>query len=206
MTVALYQLLTVNGRGNTFDIHILASVIARYGVGDSTSAAEALGLDAVDLEALVAAHFPGLPSETLSSTGSDKAAGANAGGAVDEFADLRDLLREHAVDTSLSHWLAAVVARAALCPNHLWEDLGLRNRGEVSALMQRHFPALAQRNAGSRMRWKKFLYKQLCDRAEISLCRAPNCQVCDEYSSCFSIEQAALDRDAGTAWLVGGGA
>lgn len=203
MTLALYQLLTVNGRGNPFDIHVLASVVARYCTGGRVSATDALGLDAADLAALVAAHFPGLPPQILAS--GDGSTAANASAAADEFVDLRDLLREHAGDAPLSHWLAAVVARAALRPSHLWEDLGLRNRDEVSALMKRHFPALAQRNAGSRMRWKKFLYKQLCDRAEISLCRAPNCQVCDDYASCFSVEQTALDRDAGTAWLVGGG-
>jgi nitrogen fixation protein NifQ len=203
MTGRLYQFLRACGRGEAFDVHVLASVIARRVAGGGAVTGKALGLDAADLVALLATYFPAFPSGSLVSSLCDR---AEQGALADEFPDLRDLLLEHAADAPLSRWLAGVVARAALCPNHLWEDLGLRNRGEVSALMHRHFPALAQRNAGSRMRWKKFLYKQLCDKAEVSLCRAPNCNVCDEHSSCFSTEQTALDRDAGTAWLVGGGA
>ena len=40
------------------------------------------------------------------------------------------------------------------------------------------------------MKWKKFLYKQLCDRAEINACRAPSCSVCSDYARCFGPEDA----------------
>ncbi|NTV11887.1 MAG: nitrogen fixation protein NifQ, partial [Zoogloea sp.] len=57
-------------------------------------------------------------------------------------------------------------------------------RPALSALLGRHFPALAAKNVHN-MRWKKFVYKQLCDRAEVHACRAPSCGQCGEYAACF---------------------
>jgi nitrogen fixation protein NifQ len=39
------------------------------------------------------------------------------------------------------------------------------------------------------MKWKKFFYKQLCDRAEVKMCPAPSCQVCNDYQNCFGSEE-----------------
>ena len=65
---------------------------------------------------------------------------------------------------------------AAWPPDHLWQDLGLPARGELTALMRRNFPTLAARNVKD-MKWKRFLYKQLCEAEGIYTCRAPSCQV-----------------------------
>ena len=46
---------------------------------------------------------------------------------------------------------------------------------------------LARRN-GKDMKWKKFLYKQLCDTEGIYTCRAPSCEVCADYQNCFGPE------------------
>jgi nitrogen fixation protein NifQ len=81
------------------------------------------------------------------------------------------------------------LACASLGDNHLWQDLLLSSRRELSALIGHWFPALARRNDRD-MKWKKFLYKQLCDRAEISVCRAPSCSVCTDYAQCFGPEDA----------------
>ena len=56
-------------------------------------------------------------------------------------------------------------------------------------VMTRWFPRLAERNDRD-MKWKKFLYKQLCDRAEVSACRAPSCGVCTDQVVCFGPEEA----------------
>ena len=54
--------------------------------------------------------------------------------------------------------------------------------------MVRHFSALALRN-NQDMKWKKFLYKQLCEQEGINACRAPSCEVCTDYLKCFGPEE-----------------
>jgi nitrogen fixation protein NifQ len=53
--------------------------------------------------------------------------------------------------------------------------------------MTENFPQLAARNEHD-MKWKKFLYKQLCDRKGVNTCRAPTCEYCVDYLSCFGAE------------------
>ena len=81
-------------------------------------------------------------------------------------------------------WLAGAVAAACMGDNHLWQDLGLDNRQELSELLSTHFPALHAKNTGN-MKWKKFFYKQLCERAEIRACRAPG--YCQKYASDLTV-------------------
>jgi nitrogen fixation protein NifQ len=87
--------------------------------------------------------------------------------------------------------LAHAIGLASLDDNHLWQDLQLPSRAQLSALMSQWFPRLAEKNSAD-MKWKKFLYKQLCDRAEIQACRAPSCGVCSDYGNCFGSEEVAL--------------
>jgi nitrogen fixation protein NifQ len=82
---------------------------------------------------------------------------------------------------------AAMIARRAQRPNHLWQDLGLNNRAELSQLMTRHFKPLAARNTGD-MKWKKFFYRLICAGAAYTLCTAPSCAECDDFQSCFGEE------------------
>ena len=84
-------------------------------------------------------------------------------------------------------WLAAVLAAACLGGNHLWRDLGLASRQQLRELLLHNFPTLAQRNVND-MRWKKFFYKQLCERDGGHGCRAPSCAQCPTYHDCFGEE------------------
>ncbi len=110
----------------------------------------------------------------------------------DEVDDLVALLVEHgdpmagAPDEVAR--IAEVVALACLGDNHLWQDLRLGSRAELSALMNHWFPALAAKNVRD-MKWKKFLYKQLCEQEGIYVCRAPSCAVCADYARCFGPEE-----------------
>lgn len=109
---------------------------------------------------------------------------------ADEVADVRALLLEHAspaLPAPEQQAMAERIAVATLGDLHLWEDLGLASRAELGALMQRHFPALVQANAAG-MRWKKFIHRALCQRAEILICRSPTCAACDEQHVCFGPE------------------
>jgi nitrogen fixation protein NifQ len=49
------------------------------------------------------------------------------------------------------------------------------------------FPALVARNAGD-MKWKKFLYRQLCEREQLLICKSPSCSVCSDLPVCFGPE------------------
>jgi nitrogen fixation protein NifQ len=109
----------------------------------------------------------------------------------DEVQDLVALLAEHAhpqhAGSAECMDMAHTVAVACLGDNHLWQDLQLGSRAELSALMRHWFPALVARNDAD-MKWKKFLYKQLCEREEIFICKAPSCAVCCDRGLCFGPE------------------
>lgn len=110
----------------------------------------------------------------------------------DEYADVRRLLLDGATSRSPDVVaLAECVARACMGEDHLWHDLGLPSRAELSALLHEYFPRLAERNVNG-MRWKKFFYKRLCEQVGISACRAPSCRVCAHYGECFGSEEAPL--------------
>jgi nitrogen fixation protein NifQ len=80
-----------------------------------------------------------------------------------------------------------MVARRAMEPNHLWEDLGLRERAELSRLLMHHFAPLAARNTGN-MRWKRFFYRMLCEDDGFVMCTTPVCTQCNDFDLCFGEE------------------
>ena len=107
---------------------------------------------------------------------------------IPEWSDLQKLLLDHracARDSEL--WIADIVATACAGRDHLWQDLGLLNRNELSRLMWINFPELAQANTGD-MKWKKFLYRQFCSREGIYVCPAPSCGECKDHAKCFGPE------------------
>lgn len=115
-----------------------------------------------------------------------------------QAADLCAILMMHAASASRYEMLlSAMIARRALRPNHLWQDLGLNRRDELTMLMRRHFPRLAQRNHQD-MKWKKFFYRMMCSAEGFSLCAAPVCTECDDFDDCFGGEdgEALLARMA----------
>lgn len=110
---------------------------------------------------------------------------------ADEVADVQALLLDHldlcAGARVQGQAIAEAVALACLGDNHLWQDLRLASRAELSALMRRWFPGLVARNHAD-MKWKKFLYRQLCEREQILICKSPSCAVCTDYGACFGPE------------------
>ncbi|RZI42978.1 nitrogen fixation protein NifQ [Herbaspirillum sp. HC18] len=144
------------------------------------------GLDGTELAALKESIFPGLKTPLLFAARRETEQSR-----YDEFGDLVELLLEHRTwSGDKPYWLAHAIATAAMAENHLWQDLGLRNRGELSWLMRAHFTTLEMRNT-SDMKWKKFFYRQLCERSGISVCRSPSCGICSDYSHCFGAEDGA---------------
>lgn len=116
----------------------------------------------------------------------------------DEEVMVRALLIENcSFDGPVGPWLAGILARRALEPNHLWEDLGLATRPDLSKLLLRHFGAIAGKNTRN-MRWKKFLYRSLCEAEGFSMCPSPTCDACPEFDICYGDDsgESALARNA----------
>lgn len=141
-----------------------------------------LGLPPAAFSALLEKHFPGYRMAV------DFETSAPDPRAI-ERDDVLALLVEHraCIDES-ERWMAEIVTTACMANDHLWQDLGLRSRDDLSQLMRLNFPALSARNVHD-MKWKKFLYKQLCEREGINACRAPSCEYCADYARCFGPEE-----------------
>lgn len=109
----------------------------------------------------------------------------------EEETQLLELLLRFSINASpLSGWIAAIVAHRAMSPRHLWQDLGLFERSELTRLMNEWFPQLAAANVNN-MKWKKFFYRKLCELEGFSLCAAPTCRECGDFDNCFGEEDGA---------------
>lgn len=100
------------------------------------------------------------------------------------------LLRNSSFVGPVGEWLACIIARRSLEGNHLWEDLGLATRSDLSRLLARHFAGIAVKNTRN-MRWKKFLYRALCEGEGFSMCPSPTCDSCAEFDVCYSDDSGA---------------
>lgn len=139
------------------------------------------GLSEERLSALLAVYLPG---EVLVSSAGASAADPDG----DEYHDLVELLLEYrAIPDESGAWLCHAIATAAMGDEHLWQDMGLPNRQALSDLLRENFPALAAQNTGD-MKWKKFFYRQLCERAGVPICKAPHCAECCDRALCFGPE------------------
>jgi len=186
------ELLWQGGRAAVpaFDVHIASCILALSffeAERDGTSLAEATGLDGEELNELCRIAFPhvSLPEAGTPAVGREEQA-------------LRDILWMSCGEASVFELLLSrLIARRCQRPNHLWQDLGLANRTELSMLMQLHFPRLAMKNAND-MKWKKFFYRMMCTSEGFRLCAAPVCSECDDFESCFGSEdgEALLARIA----------
>ncbi len=162
--------------------HWLAQMLASWLVGDGVLP-DCLGLSPDQFQNMLQQTFPGynLSPNAVSGHGSDFSR-------MLEKQDLEQLLRQSTHQPyAESEWLISILVAACLGNDHLWQDLGLWNRSELSAMLNHNFPELATRNSKD-MKWKKFLYKQLCEAEGLYVCRAPSCEVCKDYPQCFGPE------------------
>jgi nitrogen fixation protein NifQ len=186
---------------HSFDARLFAKLIAAREVRKEWAL---LGLSQTQWDGLVRRHFAGalalpeLPYSSASSLGTVASRGPNDSAStasmtlnkyehVEFVSALRVLLLAYAnpaVRLDDADCLASIIAHACLRPDHLWRDLGLAGRDEVSAMLERYFPSLVVLNVEN-LRWKKFLARQLA----LSLGRepgpAPGCPGCEDYGYCF---------------------
>lgn len=186
--IASYRLLTGMNPADadtrddsSFDRHVLASILAA-GVMEGGRLFEKVGLSSDELAALLKKNFPSVRIK-----GDDLLLGSKRDD-NDEVTMVRDLLlAQRSTEGDTGRWLAAMIARRVMEPNHLWADLGLRDRGELSRLLNRHFGPIARRNVKN-MRWKRFFYRTLCEDDGLILCTTPVCTECKDFNHCFGDE------------------
>jgi nitrogen fixation protein NifQ len=171
-----------------FDARLFARLVAAREVRGELAL---LGLTAGQLASLAQRHFAAgaaLPqghsagSTVVSVTDTALAAYANS---------MRAFLIAHAapeVDGEDVRCLAAIVANACLRPDHLWRDLGLGGRDDVTAMLERYFPALVARNVEG-LRWKKLLARELALATGATPGPAPGCPGCEDFGFCFPPER-----------------
>ena len=95
---------------------------------------------------------------------------------------LLDAYRAPGPDTT--QWVTSILAHACLRPDHLWRDLGLSGREDVTALLARHYPGLVARNIHN-LRWKKFLAYSAREHAGMPVAAAPGCEGCEDHAVCY---------------------
>jgi nitrogen fixation protein NifQ len=89
-----------------------------------------------------------------------------------------ELLINHASSEYAKNELAPHVAKVSLMMNHLYQDLGFRNRFEMGMFMKKNFSALAQKKPKTIL-WKKYIYDSV---GEV----APACENCKDSVNCFA--------------------
>lgn len=182
---SLHQHLMDHALGYANDA-LLAHLLAGWALGQGSLPAH-LGLGPEWFARLVARHFPALRWQPPA----DSAACPDPEQRALEHEDLVRLLTQYADrEVEGSFALARIVAAGCLGSDHLWQDLGLPARRDLTTLMQRNFPRLAAENTQD-MRWKKFLYRRLCEQEGLVACRSPSCEACCDYSACFVAVQEA---------------
>lgn len=182
IVAGIYDRLMVKSHGLRND-HLLASMLASQLSANGRMPIR-LGLGMADYEAMMQVHFPGatLPLSYMAEPVSDELR-------FPEQDELRSLLLTHRDDPSQEgEWMAQILVTGCMGSDHLWQDLGLWARKDLSLLMQHNFSSLAAKNDRD-MKWKKFLYKQLCLAEGIYVCRSPSCEVCPDYAACFGPEE-----------------
>ncbi|WP_431260406.1 nitrogen fixation protein NifQ [Roseateles chitinivorans] len=101
----------------------------------------------------------------------------------------RFLLEHRAARDSSHARLSGWLASACMGSHHLWQDLGLQERAQVSRLMQLAFPALHDGNVRN-LRWKRHLFLSLGDALGRPGLRPPKCDDCGDFAVCMGADAA----------------
>jgi nitrogen fixation protein NifQ len=185
-TTVYDALLAAGGeRGDPFTTHVVACLfsLALQEMDERPMTLDVpLGLPRDRLLALVLAHVPHPYLLRVASAASIYCR------LDEEEQQVLDLLLAHAADQGVqTQALCAMIARRSMQANHLWQDLGLRDRSELNRLLRDLVPTLHARNTQD-MKWKKFFYRSLCELEGFTLCTAPSCRECCDFDRCFGSE------------------
>ncbi len=92
--------------------------------------------------------------------------------------EIENYLKKYAIDDEARYIIAPLIAKKSLEMNHLYQDLGFKNRIEMGQYMGKYFPRLAQMKPKDKL-WKKFLYDAIGKVA-------PACATCNDQEHCFT--------------------
>ena len=156
---------------------------------EHSSFAAALGVKVTDIDKIFAIYFPGFDPyqvrKTIHNTNSIP---------TEVNPDILHLLLSHISRDQngkrgyISELLAKIISRRTTLPGHLWVSMGFLERPQLTAAIRRHLPTLAMAN-NKGMRWKRYLFKQVCDLNGGTMCKSPNCGECSDYAFCFAPEE-----------------
>ena len=164
----------------------LASMLASWQTGEGVLPAF-MGLAPESFAAMMQRFFPAHAQQAM------PAGGASPVSDMPEHDELFALFAEHyADDDEQRAWIAGILIAGCAGHRHLWEDIGLFSRPDLTAMIRLNFPELGRRNTRD-MKWKKFIYKQLCEREGIYACPAPTCDACADFRVCFAPEDEPSD-------------
>ncbi|WP_303722145.1 nitrogen fixation protein NifQ [Malonomonas rubra] len=155
---------------------------------ENSSFAAALGLKVTDIDKIFAIYFPNFdPYQVRKGLVNSKSSPPEIN------QEILDILLSHVShDQSgkrahISELVAKVIAARTAQPGHLWVSMGFLERPQLTAAIHRHLPTLAIANDKG-MRWKRYLFKQVCDLNGGVMCKSPNCGECSDYLLCFAPE------------------
>jgi len=163
--------------------HLFACLLS-VAADEPYDTAAALGLNAGELKELLQAWFPAVDPECLCIPE------ASAQNPPEYNKEVLEIVLSHVPVGSdgnpepSSFYLARMIAARTAHPGHLWVAMGLFERPQLSASIRRLLPSLADAN-NKNMRWKRYLFKQVCDLNGGMMCKSPNCGDCSDYAICF---------------------
>ena len=146
----------------------------------------ALGLTELQLDILLNTVFPQIDRQIVFTAPELKTSAP-----LESNSELLSLLRSYLppkgddIYEKLAVYLTQIIAARAAHPGHLWVAMGLFDRPQLSAIIDLYLPLLLKAN-DKKMRWKRFLFKQICERNGGMMCKSPNCQDCSDYPLCFA--------------------
>lgn len=168
----------------TLLLRAISGVLRNAQDGDLPLFAWTLGMPQPALLSMIGQCFPELGElESMP----DSQYGQLAEAVPADFLALVALLRQHQTDSANklhAEWLARAIAVACHGGRHLWEDMGLGGRDDVSRLLETYFQPLYQRNF-KYLRWKRFLFAELGATRGMPEYRPPFCGKCAQCSVCF---------------------
>ena len=181
----LERLKACRGFGDDFDRHVVACTFAAAMAElEYHPMTEALGLERSEIARIMKVMFEGC-YDIDQLVPPDATPGEDA---VEE-SDFRHLLNSNRTSgTDIEKWLLHIIPRRCQAGDHMWRSIGLFSRQELTETLMRYFGPLASKNVDN-MKWKKFLYRQMCESDGFLVCKSPVCVVCPDYADCFGPEE-----------------
>ncbi|CAG9174017.1 nitrogen fixation protein NifQ [Cupriavidus pampae] len=176
----------------------LSGVLESAVAGGLPRFAQWLGLPADEFRCMLDTFFPG----AAQSGWEPDTPPVDAAALPCEFDDLVRMLwfgRTDQADPRHALWAAHALACGCFGQGHLWQDMGLSGRQDVSVLLSGTFLPVFTANTTD-MKWKKFFYHRVCEEMDLHPCPEPSCSGCDHYAECHGAETVSV---VSTALLTG---